>query len=790
MEDEFDSETVNVGDVSSTGTSARPSTSYPRPPPLDDSSDDDDDEDNGGTVRGQVRPTVSIDHHDTGAIPRQGNDEADAVMNDVNDVDDDTTNDDETETVVAHIRGTDIHVPTAAKTFLNFIRTFRSLEISHRAQQQAKRTQRQRRIGRTSNDEEMDVDHDDDDDNDEAEDVDSDDDTSIGTGTGTGATPSTSASASPLYLTKLRHILHRTIGLPIPTEATGSNSNCNDGGNNNLTKSFEIDMMHIYYHNLECQSLYSQIIQHPMELIPLMDLLLQQELERLLNNLANTNNNTNSNNTGNDDGVNTNEEDIIPPEAYAHLNIDMENIVIPRIQVRPHNLKTVSNLRQLDPICMDTLICCKGMIVRCSSIIPDLKVAHFACTICGTAITVTIDRGRIAEPNNARCTTCQTKSSYQLQHNRSIFADKQLIRLQETPDEVPAGQTPASVVTFCFDDLVDAVVPGDKVEITGILRAQPIRVHPRISKVKSIYKTYIDVIHFHKISGMQQQSKDKEHHPNDTLTSCNTTGTANDPGNRNMNQDSRTQNSAQWTTQRIEQLKQLSQDPNIYEKLTQSLAPSIWELDNCKKGILCMLFGGNTIRVPRGTAALRQSQSQSTTASSINGASWLDNDDDDDDPNNPFSLSSSSDPTATPTSSSTTSKTRLNKRGDINILLCGDPGTSKSQLLSYVNKLCTRGIYTSGKGSSAVGLTASVIRDPETRDFALESGALVLSDLGICCIDEFDKMSDSTRSVLHEAMEQQTVSVLNFLGVSYSYFIHFRFCRTNPLFPLLSTFLY
>merc|ERR1719287_34452 len=98
-------------------------------------------------------------------------------------------------------------------------------------------------------------------------------------------------------------------------------------------------------------------------------------------------------------------------------------------------------------------------------------------------------------------------------------------------------------------------------------------------------------------------------------------------------------------------------------------------------------------------------------------------------------------------------------RPEINTLLCGDPSTAKSQLLQYAYKLAPRAVYTSGKGSSAVGLTATINKDPVTNDLVLESGALVLSDRGLCCIDEFDKMDESARAILHEAMEQQTVSV-------------------------------
>tara|TARA_B110000977_G_scaffold132451_1_gene168700 strand:+ start:70232 stop:71884 length:1653 start_codon:yes stop_codon:yes gene_type:complete len=285
-----------------------------------------------------------------------------------------------------------------------------------------------------------------------------------------------------------------------------------------------------------------------------------------------------------------------------------------------------------------------------------------------------------------------------------VFANKQQIKMQETPDAIPEGETPHTVSMCVFDSLVDEAKPGDRVEITGVYRAVPIRAAPNLRILKSVYKTYVDVIHVRKDSSNRinntagsEDREDMAEHDRNAANNQSNNESAEAPSGAGPNAE------AEFSAERVAHLESIGKADDVYERLVSSLAPSIWEMEEVKKGLLCQLFGA-THKVFKGTNANKV-------------------------------------------------------RGDINVILVGDPGVSKSQLLTYVNKVAPRGIYTSGRGSSAVGLTAYVTRDPESKDMVLESGALVLSDRGICCIDEFDKMSDGARSTLHEVMEQQTVSI-------------------------------
>lgn len=155
------------------------------------------------------------------------------------------------------------------------------------------------------------------------------------------------------------------------------------------------------------------------------------------------------------------------------------------------------------------------------------------------------------------------------------------------------------------------------------------------------------------------------------------------------------------TDEDIATIQRLSRDPKIAERIVASIAPSIYGHEFIKRSLALSLFGGES--------------------------------------KNPGD------------------KHKL--RGDINVLLCGDAGMAKSQFLKYIEKVAPRAVFTTGQGASAVGLTAYVRRNPVSKEWTLEAGALVLADHGICLIDEFDKMNDQDRTSIHEAMEQQSISI-------------------------------
>ncbi len=300
-----------------------------------------------------------------------------------------------------------------------------------------------------------------------------------------------------------------------------------------------------------------------------------------------------------------------------------------------------------------------SLVVKRAEITPKVNIGVFKCSFCNTVTKVKLDKDEIPEI----CPQCKRRSLKQ-QNAESEFVNLQRIAVQD-PLEKLKGSTPTwQLEVWLEDDMVNTIVPGDRVDITGILRIKPRRSF-RGKEEKALFTMFFD-----SISIKQKQKEFAE---------------------------------IDITLDEEKQIKEMATDPRIFEKISKSIAPSIYGYDEIKQALALQLFGG------------------------------------------------------------TPDKTLVDGgiiRNDMHVLLIGDPGSAKTRLLQAITTIVPKGIYVSGKSTTSAGLTASAERD----DFAeggwtLKAGALVLGNGGTVAIDEFDKIGDEDKSSLLEALESQTISV-------------------------------
>ncbi len=298
----------------------------------------------------------------------------------------------------------------------------------------------------------------------------------------------------------------------------------------------------------------------------------------------------------------------------------------------------------------------EGMIKRASQVKPEIKMGIFECTQCGDQYEKEQDSSELKSPYKCEC------GSRKFEVVEKVMTDTQNIVLEENPESREGSEQPATINVRLEGDLVDPdfqkkVVPGNVAHITGILREQPFQ------KNSKKYDIYMDANY---LDPTEQEFEELE-----------------------------------LSEEEIEEIEELGDDPKIFQRIADSIAPSIYGHEKVKEAVALQLFGG-------------------------------------------------------------VQKTREDgvvSRGDLHILLIGEPGTGKSQILKFTGELAPKGRYVVGKSSTGAGLTAAAVRNEQTGEFELEAGAVVLAHKGLASIDEIDKMGTEDRSSLHEAMEQQQISV-------------------------------
>lgn len=353
-----------------------------------------------------------------------------------------------------------------------------------------------------------------------------------------------------------------------------------------------------------------------------------------------------------------------PEDALRMMEVALEETgLINNGRIRlldlPHT--QVVKIREVRTKHIGKIISIEGLIRQSSDVRPQVVNAKFECPQCGSNISVLQIDKSFREPS--RC-SCGRRGGFKLLSKDMV--DAQRIVIEEAAENLSGSEQPRRLNIFLKEDLVDPnmeerTTPGSRVRVVGILKEIPIPL-----KTGAISTRFDIAVEANNVIPLEENFNDL----------------------RITEEDER-------------QIQELAADPQLYMKLRESIAPSVFGHDEIKEALVLQLFGG-----------VRRTKGDGT-----------------------FS------------------------RGDIHILLMGDPGVAKSVLLKFISKVAPKGRYISGKAATAAGITATVVKDEFLRGWSLEAGSMVLSNKGICAIDEIEDMDEDDRSALHEAMEQQTVTI-------------------------------